>query len=100
MAYMPTIRVALDGVEVEVTLAQGDYVRAEAAGYSFEKGERPTSSAMACVSYHALCRAKRKGLIDVEIPASFDDYLDDFAFTDEQPEETDPKGSSQGQATG
>lgn len=100
MAYMPTVAIELDGVPIELKLAQGDYVRAEADGVDQAQINSGSFEAIARVTFHALQRAKRKGLVALDVPETWDDFLDAFSLADEQPEETDPKGSSQGQPTG
>lgn len=99
---LPTVRVLLDDVPVEVQLAQGDYVRAERDGYRFTEHDAPSSVANACVCFHALARAKRRGLIDGDVPETFDDFLDAFAWDIdfEEPEDPEGKDSSQGTSTG
>lgn len=93
MATMPLIRLGLDGVEFSIQLAQGDYVRAERDGHTFEKGAPPSHVAMASVTFHALSRLKRKGEIASEVPTDFEDFLDGLEFPDDQPEEDDPEGN-------
>jgi hypothetical protein len=99
MSYMPTVAISIDGVDYVVKLAQGDYVRAEQDGIDPERFDRLDPTAIAKVSFHALHRAKRKGLIDAsaDIPESWDDFLDAFEFSNAQPEAEDPEGKDSGQ---
>lgn len=97
---MAKIRVLVDGNAVDLELAPGDYVRAERDGHRFTEDQEPSGEANACVAFHALCRAKRRGLVDVDVPATFDDFLDVFAFPLDQPDDDTGKESGQATTTG
>lgn len=102
MNKLPTIAVEIDGDRVEIQLAQADYVRAEKDGYRFGEGQDPGAMGLAVVAWHAVTRAKRKGLIAIDVPETFDDFLDGYDFPADQPEDDDPtgEGSGQGPTTG
>lgn len=95
---MPLIAVEIDGQRVEIQLAQADYVRAEKDGFRFVDGENPGGLGLATIAWHAVCRAKRRGLIDITVPDSFEDFLDGYEFPKDQPKEADPEGEGSGQA--
>jgi hypothetical protein len=92
-----SIEVVIDGVHVSVETKHGDYIRAEEAGYEFptEEGEKPSHPAMTRVAFEALNRAKRKGLVDIEVPTTWGDFLDSFEFppADEDDDEPEPEST-------
>lgn len=83
---MPSLAVDIDGKRVEVKVAQADYVRAERDGYKFSEDADPGPLAVATVCFHAMKRAKRRGLIDVDVPEDFEDFLDIYEMPPDQPE--------------
>lgn len=93
MASMPTVRLAIDGEEYTIQLAQGDYVRAERDGHTFSADMPASHVAMACVTFHAISRLRRRGEITADLPSDFEDFLDVFDFPDDQPEMDDPEGN-------
>jgi hypothetical protein len=92
----PSIEVVIDGVSVVVETKHGDYIRAEEAGYSFptEKDEKPSHPAMTRLAFEALTRAKRKGLVAIEVPETWGDFLDSFEFPLPDEDEAEPEGDS------
>ncbi len=100
---MPSVVVTLDGVPFTLRLAHGDYIRAEHDGATDQDLSKPTRYGVALVTFHALQRLKRKGEIDGDVPSSYEDYLDAYAPSSEDPEDEDPdegKDSGQDQPTG
>lgn len=89
---MPTLEVIIDGTPVTVTLTQGDYVRAEVDGFTFSEDTPLSPAAVANLAFHAVKRSARKGLITIQPPDSWEDFLDAFELNVQ--DESDNPGNS------